>query len=46
MSIGSGMAVAAMWCAVGAVGWRNPMAGVAVGFLAFLAMSMMAAVSQ
>lgn len=37
MSIGSGMALAAMWLAVGAIGWRNPLAGVFVGFFAVIA---------
>lgn len=37
MKIGSGLAVLGMLVAVAVVGWKEPEAGVALGFLAFLA---------
>lgn len=37
MSIGSGIAIAAMWGAVGAIGWQNPGAAILVAIFAGIA---------
>lgn len=35
--LGKGVAVAGIWIAVGAIGWKNPEAATAISIFAFLA---------
>lgn len=37
MSLGTGIALAAMWAAIGAIGWQSPVIGVVVAAFAMIA---------